>query len=71
MSNVPTLTYTGWFYQGKEDGWDIVTIATSKKNPKPVVLGDLNGMRGHIDAVSHKDFVLAGWHRVQLCHLFP
>ena len=33
----------------------LVTIATSKKNPKPIVLGDVNGMRGHIDAVSIGD----------------
>ena len=48
-----------------------VTIATSKKNPKSVVLSDKNGMRGHIDAVSRGNIFPAGWHHAQVFHLFP
>ena len=40
-------------------------------HPKSFVLGDVNGMRGHIDAVSRGDIFFAGWHRAQVCYLFP
>ena len=76
MSAIYSRSYLDWVAKASDEGWSVLTIATHRSHPKPIVMGPLQSMGGALRAtcdgrvVDGRDFNHAVVGGDQVCHLF-